>query len=209
VLNRQNQRGVTLIELLIGIGIFALLMAMAVPTVTQYIQNTYIRTAAESIVSGMQYAKSEALKRNKPVRFQLVNDLSGACNLASNGESWVVSLDDPSGNCAAAMTSLGLDTDPAPRILQRRNAAEGSANADVAASSTPSLGGNNSLLIYNGLGRLAPSNLNRFDRLRITNSTGTCLPTGTMRCLDIIITAGGDGRVCDPSVTNAADSRFC
>ena len=189
---------------MIGIAIFAVLMAMAIPSVTQYIQNTHIRTAAESIVSGMQFAKSEALKRNTAVRFQLVNDLSGGCNLAANGESWVVSLEDPSGNCAVAMRD-----DQSPKILERRNAAEGSANADVAASSVVALGGNNSVLIYNGLGRLALTNLNRFDRLRITNSTGTCLPGGTMRCLDIVITAGGDGKVCDPTVTLTTDSRFC
>ncbi|MEP7155322.1 MAG: GspH/FimT family pseudopilin [Betaproteobacteria bacterium] len=200
----RHQHGMTLIELLIGIAIFAVLMAMAIPSMTQYIQNTHIRTAAESIVSGMQYAKSEALKRNVPVRFQLVNDLSGGCNLAANGESWVVSLDDPSGSCAATMGDAA-----APRILQRRNAAEGSANADVVASSTPAVGGNNSLLIYNGLGRVSLTNVNRFDRLRITNSTGTCLPGGTMRCLDIIITAGGDGKVCDPTITLNTDSRYC
>ena len=204
MLTTRYQRGMTLIELMIGVGIFALLMTMAIPSVTQYIQNTHIRTAADSIVSGMQLAKSEALKRNAQVRFQLVNDLTGGCNLAANGESWVVSLDDPSGNCAAVASET-----TAPRILERRNSAEGSANADVAASSTPPLGGNNSLLIYNGLGRMVPSNLNRFDRLHITNSTGTCLPGGTMRCLDVIITPGGDGRVCDPTITVTTDSRYC
>lgn len=200
----RHQRGVTLIELLIGVAIFALLMTLAIPNVTQYIQNTYIRTAAESIVSGLQFAKSEALKRNKPVRFQLVNDLSGGCNLAANGESWVVSLADPTGSCATVM-----DDTVTPFILERRNAAEGSANADVSASSSVPLGGNSSVLIYNGLGRVSQSNLDRFDRLHISNSTGACLPTGKMRCLDIIITAGGDGRVCDPTVTVTTDSRYC
>lgn len=207
MLNRaagKLQRGVSLVELLVGIAIFAVLMGLAIPSVTQYIQDTHIRTAAESIVSGMQYARSEALKRNAQVRFQLVNDLSGGCNLAANGESWLVSLDDPTGNCAAVMSDAS-----SPRILQRRSANEGSANADISASSTPSAGGNNSVVIYNGLGRSVISNSNRFDRLRVTNSTGTCKPSGTMRCLDVMVTTGGDVKVCDPTVSLATDSRYC
>ena len=205
MLTGRRAKGASLVELLIGITVLALLLSYATTTAREYIQNTHIRTAAESIVSGMQYAKSEALKRNAQVRFQLVNDLTGGCNLASNGESWVVSLDDPTGNCAAALSET-----VAPRILERRAAAEGSANADVVASSTPAAGGNNSMLIYNGLGRLALSNTNRFDRLRISNpSGGSCLPSGTMRCLDIVVTAGGDGRICDPSITVTTDSRYC
>lgn len=204
MLARRRQVGATLIELMIGIGVFAMLIALAVPMANDYIQNAHVRTAAESIVSGMQFAKSEALKRNSAVRFQLVNDLTGGCNLAANGESWVVSLADPTGNCAAAPSET-----VAPFILERRNAAEGSASADVIASSTPAAGGNNSTLIYNGLGRIALTNPNRFDRLRITNSLGSCRPGGSIRCLDIIITAGGDGRVCDPSITVSTDSRFC
>lgn len=204
MLANRRQVGATLIELMIGIGVFAMLIALAVPMASDYIQNTHVRTAAESIVSGMQFAKSEALKRNAAVRFQLVNDLTGGCNLAANGESWVVSLDDPTGNCAAAPDEFA-----APRILERRSAAEGSASADVIASSTPAAGGNNSTLIYNGLGRIALTNANRFDRLRITNSQAACKPSGNIRCLDIIVTAGGDGRVCDPTITVTTDSRYC
>lgn len=63
--------GFSLIELMIGIVILAIAMAVAMPNYSQWIQNTHIRNAAESIQNGMQRARAEAVSRNTDVSFVL------------------------------------------------------------------------------------------------------------------------------------------
>jgi prepilin-type N-terminal cleavage/methylation domain-containing protein len=65
-------RGFTLIELMIGVAIFALLTVLAVPMYGDFMANTQVRTAAESVLTGIRLAQSEAVRRGIPVRFELV-----------------------------------------------------------------------------------------------------------------------------------------
>jgi type IV fimbrial biogenesis protein FimT len=69
--NAMVALGFTLIELMIGIAIFALLTALAVPMYGDFMANTQVRTAAESVLTGVRLAQSEALRRGIPVRFEL------------------------------------------------------------------------------------------------------------------------------------------
>ncbi len=72
--------GFTLIEVMVTIAILGLTLAMAAPTVTTWIQNAQIRTAAENILSGLQLARTEAIRRNANIRF----------TLAASGTGWTV-----------------------------------------------------------------------------------------------------------------------
>ncbi len=65
------QYGVTLVEMLIGIAILGILMAVGLPSYTAWIQNSQIRTAAESVLNGMQLARNEAVRRNANVQLVL------------------------------------------------------------------------------------------------------------------------------------------
>jgi type IV fimbrial biogenesis protein FimT len=67
----KRQAGVTIIELLIGIALLGLLVGMGVPTFRSWIQNSQVRTAADTVINGVQLARSEAIRRNKPVEFIL------------------------------------------------------------------------------------------------------------------------------------------
>lgn len=80
-LQAARQRGVTLVELLIGIAILSVLLVVALPEFSTWIQNARIRTAAESVLSGMQLARNEAVRRNLNVQFAF-----GA------GSTWTVSV---------------------------------------------------------------------------------------------------------------------
>jgi type IV fimbrial biogenesis protein FimT len=64
-----RQTGFTMIELMIGIGVLALLMMLAVPSFGLMLQNARIRNAADSIMNGMQLARAEAVRRNRSVEF--------------------------------------------------------------------------------------------------------------------------------------------
>jgi type IV fimbrial biogenesis protein FimT len=66
-------KGFTLIELMIALAIFAFLAMLAVPMYGEMLANTEVRTAAESVLSGVRLAQTEAVRRSVPVRFELVN----------------------------------------------------------------------------------------------------------------------------------------
>ena len=202
-MRRARQRGVSLIELMIGITIAALLMMIGLPSMVTWLNNSQIRTAGETLLAGLTLARVEAVKRNTIVRFQLVSDLSSGCTLSTSGTSWVVSMENPAGACDDAPSETA-----APRIIQSKSGAEGTARVGITASGA-------AVVYFNGLGRVtSPSGAANMTRLMITNpGGGTCqyldTTNGTMRCLRIDISTGGEVKMCDPAVTDATDPRIC
>lgn len=73
----RTQRGFTLTELMIGVVIFTILISMALPNFTAWIQKSQIRTAAESIQNGLMLARGEALRRNTQVTFTMAGPDTG------------------------------------------------------------------------------------------------------------------------------------
>ena len=63
--------GFTLVELLIGLAIAALLVMLAMPGYSTWVADAQIRNAAESIASGLHYAQAEAIRQNSTVEFTL------------------------------------------------------------------------------------------------------------------------------------------
>lgn len=94
--------GFTLIELMVTIAILVILLFLALPNFAVWIQNTQIRTAGEAILSGMQIARAEAIRRN--VNVELGMDLSSGWTVRVSGT---------------------------PEVIQTRLAGEGSATALV------------------------------------------------------------------------------
>lgn len=68
---KSRSAGFTLVELMIGVALLALLTAIALPAYDVWIQNTLLRTTAESVLNGVQLARGEAVKRNANVEFVL------------------------------------------------------------------------------------------------------------------------------------------
>ncbi len=193
-MNLNRQAGMTLIELMIGIVVLGILLALGVPTFSRWTQSSQIRNAAEAIHNGLMLARAEAVRRNTTVRFQLVTTTTSACALSAPGANWMVSLDSPAGACDAAPSD-----NVAPRIVQVRSAAEGSRNAAVN-------GGGVSLITVNCTGQAAggaPAAIN------VTNPTGgACAPGGPMRCMRVTVATGGQIRMCDPARA-AGDPQGC
>jgi len=200
---RSTQRGVSLIEFAVAVTILAVLMASGLPSFSNWIHSSKIRTTAESIQNGLQLARAQAVSRNALVSFHLTDSATAACALSASGTSWVVSHDDPSGACNAAVSDSA-----APRIIQKRSAAEGSSNVEVAAGS----GGEPvTTITFNGMGRVTPVPAETIN-IALTNTTGgTCVSdasSGTMRCLNVTVSAGGQVRMCDPALAST-DPRGC
>ncbi len=91
----KRQAGVTMIELMIGIALLGVLIGMGVPTFRSWLQNSQIRTAADRVINGVQLARSEAIRRNKPVEFDL-----------RTGANWSVVLVSPAYDLARGKGEL-------------------------------------------------------------------------------------------------------
>jgi type IV fimbrial biogenesis protein FimT len=190
----------SLIELMIGIAIVAILFLAAAPSFSTWIQQGQIRTAAEAVQNGLMLARSEGVRRNALVRFQLTDTLDNSCSISTSGTNWVVSMDDPSSLCASTPTADTTAT--APRIIRTRPSQEGSKNALVAAAPQ-------ALIVFNGLGRVTPVPAGNID-INVTNPIGgDCVTAGgPMRCMRIRISPGGQIRMCDPQWP-ATDPQGC
>jgi type IV fimbrial biogenesis protein FimT len=196
---RHSSAGFSIIELMIGLTVLGILIMVGLPSLATWLQNTQIRTAAESMQSGLQLARAEALRRNTTVRFQLTTTLAAGCALSATGTNWVVSQADPTGACQVDPS----DT-TAPQIIQKKAGTEGATNAVITAT-----GG--SSVTFNGLGRVVGAN--PITRVDITNTKGgACKTSGgeePMRCLRVTVSTAGQVRMCDPSVTDVTDPRAC
>ena len=78
-------QGFTLIELMTAITIFAILAMMAMPMYGSFIANSQIRTATESMLSGVRLAQTEAVKRNAQVEFVLDENVGWTVNVVDGG----------------------------------------------------------------------------------------------------------------------------
>ena len=75
----MDQKGLGLIELLVGLAIAAMALHLSVPALSQYAQSVRRESAALSLASGLRNARSEALLRNQAVVVHGLNDDWGQC----------------------------------------------------------------------------------------------------------------------------------
>lgn len=83
--------GFTLIELLVVLVVLAVLVSIGVPNLRTLIQNNRATAQANELLTGLQYARMEALKRKRPVSVCPSRD--GASCGTDWAEGWIVVLD--------------------------------------------------------------------------------------------------------------------
>ena len=178
-MTHRRQAGISLIEIMVTLGILAMLLGFGLPSFRTYMQNTQTRAAAESILNGLQTTRNESIRRNSTLEFTI-----------HNGTGWDI--------CPPA-----IDVYPCPaNRIQMRDATEGSANAIATV-----LPGGADTVGFNGLGRVVP-NANGSASLTQINVSNPLITGPQARPLNIIITPGGTFRLCDPAVA-AGDPRAC
>jgi type IV fimbrial biogenesis protein FimT len=181
LLHNGRSAGFSLIELMIGIAIMAIVVSLAMPSYSAWIQNTRIRTAAESIQNGLQVARAEAVRRNARVQFAFgVNS------------AWTV----------GCVTVVEPDC---PAVIQSRTASEGS-SADITVATSDA-----GPFVFSGLGAMVspvPAAANGFVSINVDVSTAV-LSAAESRELRVMVGIGGSTRMCDPAITSATDPRKC
>lgn len=73
---QQAQKGFTIVELLITIGILAILSAFAVPTMVKTMRKTQLNSEVRAVASAVQTARSDAViqKKSKTVNWKELED---------------------------------------------------------------------------------------------------------------------------------------
>ena len=173
----NRARGFTIIEMMIAVSIVALLVALALPNFSAWMQNVQVRNSAESILNGLQVARATAVKRNTPVEFVLPS---------LPASDWQV------------LPAQSPPADPVKDIIQQRSSAEGGKSASVTADSKS--------IAFNGMGwpmTANPDPTNGADPPATqidVKTNGT--PDPSIRALRILINPAGSIRMCDPSDVN-------
>ena len=72
MLGLGRQRGYTLLELMVTLGIVAILAGIAVPSFNDFIRTQRLRSVASDLNTTFQLARSEAVKRNADVTISRV-----------------------------------------------------------------------------------------------------------------------------------------
>ena len=180
---QRRQGGFTMIELLITITIIGLVLMFGMPSMSSWLQSNQIRSAAESVQSGLLLARSEAVRRNTNVQFTL-SSLAG-----TGAPDWSVTCATPAVDCPGAGMS---ETE-----IRKYSAQEGAPSTQVASPQAT--------ITFSGVGRVTPLPGTTM-AINISNPHGgACAASaGPMRCLRIQVSPGGQIKMCDPAlpVTN-------
>ena len=194
-MNLNRQAGMTLIELMIGIVLLAILLALGAPTFFRWTQNSQIRNAAEAVQNGLTLARAEAVRRNTTVRFQLVTTTTAACALSATGVNWVVNVTSRrqmSGGRLRRSAFRQCRAAHRPGSFRRRRFPQRRRQWPWG--------------IADHLQRHGPGN-SGLAAIDVDNPTGgncvTATPPGPMRCMRVRVATGGQIRMCDPA--RAAD----
>jgi type IV fimbrial biogenesis protein FimT len=172
---------VTLIEAMVCLTIIGLVLFIAIPDFSNWLANQRIRTAAESIQDGMRFARSEAIRRNTEVRFQLTD----------TSTNWMV--------CLPASPTVQNCT--GGTVLQSHSGIEAVAGIVVGGWTTtgnpyssPAKGGTPNGTTFNSLGWTPLAG----DLMRV-DVTNPAVVASSMRWMVVNVTASGSVAMCDPS----------
>jgi type IV fimbrial biogenesis protein FimT len=141
----MQQRGFTLIELIVTVVVMMSVSLLAIPAFQTAIGNSQIRSVAESIKNGLQQARAEAIKRNANISFILQRD-----------SSWQFGCQTVTATC--------------PAVISKKSATEGSsANISVVADNSTAVFtsfGTRDPAVQNGLSLVDISNAQVTDNER-------------------------------------------
>lgn len=89
-LHHRANRGFTLVELLVTMAVAAILLAIAVPNYQNFVLNSRMTSQSNDLLSALQLARSEAIKRN--MRVSVCKSAGGGiCTAAGTwAQGWMV-----------------------------------------------------------------------------------------------------------------------
>jgi len=84
----MNKKGLTVVELLVTVSVFALLLVTLVPGLQSFFIRLEINTGLRAVTAALSTARYQAIQENRPVRAEVV---PGCLRLSvDNGRGWEV-----------------------------------------------------------------------------------------------------------------------
>jgi type IV fimbrial biogenesis protein FimT len=137
----HRQRGLSLLELAIVVAIMAVVAAAATPSFTGLIDARRLDSAATRLAADIQWARSEAIARDRSLRLSVLADAGATCWVVHTG----VASDCRCGDAAASAATCG-------------GAAQALKSVVLPASERVSVGGNVGSIVFDPLhGTSTPS----------------------------------------------------
>lgn len=174
--------GFTLIELMVVIGILAVVAGFGIPAFKAWIADTKTRTVAEALQNGLRMAQAEAVRRGVQVQFVLTDNAPVAKDVTASttGKNWVI------------QSMLRATPNTSDTFIEGANLSAVSGTSLVSAS--------DATVTFNSLGRLvSPSTAVTYT---LSNSNGA-------RHLNVTISLAGKIRMCDPDKSLSSSPDAC
>ena len=89
----RRPRGLTLIELMIGMAVAVILMSLAAPSFRQALGKSRLSSTASELTGAVQLARAEAIRNNRRVTLCRSVDGSACSNATSTWPGWIVFVD--------------------------------------------------------------------------------------------------------------------
>jgi len=187
-----------MIEMAVAMAIFAILVALGVPSMTTWIRNNKVRTVSDSLQTGLRLAQAESLRRSRQVVFALTNSTTPTQKplpAVVNGTAWAI----------WTVPSMTNAADETPMFIQSGVLSNASTNVQVISNGTAAV-------CFNSVGRLtnnASANVTAITGGAICSQPTVGAPPvqqfnisipGGDRPLQVNLGLGGQVHMCDPGV---------
>lgn len=197
-----------MVELTVVVAIAGVLLAVGLPALGTYLQNSKLRNTAKTLFSSVQLARAEAIRRNLAVDFMLTSTAVSS----TMADSPTASLGGPNWLVRAVIPDTDPTQPPSYELVEGKSWQDGSGQSS-GSSSTVAITGTAATVQFNGVGGLTGGTAVTFD-IKSVPDTSCAIADGSggpLRCHRIVVLPGGQVRLCDPAVASSStsDPRAC
>ena len=182
------QHGFTLTEMAVTVAVLAILAAIAAPSFQETLNKRRLIGAAEQLYADLQYARSEAAKRNAYV----------VVTFTGTGSTWCYGISTASCSCTATSGPSLCQLDGVTKVVDQ----QGFKNVSLTGNTFP--GGATAFEPQRGIARL-PSNAIAFGTATFTVNAGA----SNARTSEVVVSSFGRVIICSPSSARLAEYPAC
>jgi type IV fimbrial biogenesis protein FimT len=130
---KRPQAGFTLLELMLVVTIGGILLAIAIPSMGNFIRNSRITSAANDVMAALHFARSESIKRRVPVTLCTSANTLNADNTQNDNATcaasafltgWIVFVDTNQSGQREAGEAILLNHEPMNALITARSSVD-------------------------------------------------------------------------------------